>query len=333
MTKVAYIMLSNAVSITIDNGDNHVINSSHPNYNAIVGALKTKQYDSIPNLIDIPKAIAVASKGAVQVVHGQVRYNDLPVHSYLATRILDLMSQGFDIKPWTNFMEKLYSNPDPFSITQLYEFLERAKLPLCPDGDFLAYKYVRTDFRDCHTGKFNNSVGQTVTEDRKLCDNNPDNHCSKGLHFCAKGYLPSYGNGTGKTVVIVKVNPRDVVSIPKDHNCEKARACRYVVVGVLDEDYSIEDMEKSAVLPSPRNVGDLNKAKTKKTFDKGPTPLQLRILKSDGLTVRQVAKNLGVTQADIVNAAGEYFTLAKNADNPSLGYMCIKYTKKGWHHA
>jgi hypothetical protein len=33
--------------------------------------------------------------------------------------------------------------------------------------------------------------------------------------------------------MIVKVNPRDVVSIPSDYNDSKGRTCRYEVVGEL----------------------------------------------------------------------------------------------------
>jgi hypothetical protein len=31
--------------------------------------------------------------------------------------------------------------------------------------------------------------------------------------------------------MIVKINPKDVVSVPSDCNCEKLRTCRYEVVG------------------------------------------------------------------------------------------------------
>ena len=323
---INYIVLSNAVSLTLDDGDNHVITTSHPNYNSIINAIKAKNWSVIAGLIDIPKAISVASKGAVTVKNGSVYFNDLPVHSYLATRILDLMTQGFDISPWKLFMEKLYSNPDPYSITQLYEFLERAKLPICPDGDFLAYKKVRGDYTDCHTGRFDNSIGKEVVEDRAICDNNPNNTCSKGLHFCSKGYLASFG---GSRTLIVKVNPRDVVSIPSDHNAAKARACRYLVVGELNEDYTHEDMETSAVLPSPRDLDALNvKKKTVVNSSSTPNALQRRVLESDAWSVRDLAKNLGVTQADIINSAGVFYKFQKG-NGDSLGNMVMQVTYKG----
>ena len=333
MTKpMPYIMLSRGLSITIDN-EAHVINDTHPNFNPIIKAIKAKQWPEIKNLISIPTAISVASKGVVSVKNGQVYHKGLPVHSYLATRILELMQQGFDITPWTNFMEKLYQNPDPFSITQAYSFLERAKLPLCPDGDFLGYKYVRDNYFDCHTGTFDNSVGNLVREDRALCDNNPNNHCSKGLHFAAKGYLPGhYGNGTGTRIVIVKVNPKNIVSVPNDHNCEKARSCEYLVVGEIDKDYTFADMETSTVLPSPLDKKGINKVnKTSKSKDT-PSTLEQRVLKSSAETLRATAKNLGVSQAEIVNLAGKFYVINKRK-GLALGDAIIYATKAGRHWA
>jgi hypothetical protein len=324
---IPYLMLGNAVSLTLANGDNHVINSSHPNFGAIVSAIKGKTWDVIEGLIDIPKAIAAASGGKVTVNQNEIRYNGLPVHSYLASRILELLKQGFDISPWTNFMEKLYTNPDPYSITQLYTFLERAKLPLTPDGDFLAYKYVRKDFKDAHTGTMDNSIGQVVWLDRAGCDNNPDNHCSRGLHFCSKGYLPHTTQNGSYAIVLVKVNPRDVVSVPNDHNCEKARTCRYEVVGLLDDDYSIEDMEAHEVLPTPGVEVEINKP-DKKTTTTVITELQKRVVNSTGWTVREIAKNLGVKQSDIVNSAGKYYKV-KTLKGQSIGESCIEIARAG----
>jgi hypothetical protein len=45
--------------------------------------------------------------------------------------------------------------------------------------------------------------------------------------------LNSFG---GARTVIVKINPADVVSIPSDYNATKGRACRYEVVGEIDQD-------------------------------------------------------------------------------------------------
>ena len=132
-----------------------------------------------------------------------------------------------------NFMDNLYQNPSKRAVDELYGFLEKGNLPITPDGHFLAYKKVREDYKDCHSGTMDNSIGQVVEMERYNVDDNKDNTCSTGLHFCSKDYLNSFG---GARTVIVKINPRDVVSIPSDYNQTKGRACRYEVVGEIDAD-------------------------------------------------------------------------------------------------
>ena len=122
------------------------------------------------------------------------------------------------------------TNPSKRAVDELYGFLEKNSLPITPDGHFLAYKKVRQNYFDCHTGKMDNSVGKIVEMERNEVDDNKDQTCSTGLHFCSQEYLPHFGGGDSR-VVIVKINPRDVVSIPVDYNNAKGRACRYEVIG------------------------------------------------------------------------------------------------------
>jgi hypothetical protein len=111
--------------------------------------------------------------------------------------------------------------------------LEKCNLPITPDGHFLAYKKVRENYKDVHSGTMDNSVGQVVEMERHEVNDNKDQTCSTGLHFCSQSYLTSFG---GERIVIVKINPRDVVSIPSDYNDAKGRACRYEVIGELNVD-------------------------------------------------------------------------------------------------
>jgi hypothetical protein len=122
------------------------------------------------------------------------------------------------------------SNPSKRAVDELYGFLEKNNLPITPDGHFLAYKKVRDDYTDVHSGTMDNGVGQIVEMERNEVDDNKDRTCSTGLHFCSQNYLNHFG---GERIVIVKINPRDVVSIPSDYNDSKGRACRYEVIGEL----------------------------------------------------------------------------------------------------
>ncbi len=46
--------------------------------------------------------------------------------------------------------------------------------------------------------------------------------------------------------MILKVNPKDVVSIPSDYDNAKGRTCRYEVIGELErEDHFYDDEEPS----------------------------------------------------------------------------------------
>jgi hypothetical protein len=130
-------------------------------------------------------------------------------------------------------MENLMTNPSKRAVDELYGFLEKNSLPITPDGHFLAYKKVRNDYLDIHSGTMDNSVGKIVEMERNEVDDNKDRTCSSGLHFCSQDYLPHFGNGSDNRVVILKINPRDVVSIPSDYNNAKGRACRYEVVGEI----------------------------------------------------------------------------------------------------
>ena len=118
-------------------------------------------------------------------------------------------------------------------------------MPITEDGHFLAYKKVRDDYKDVHSGTFDNSVGQVVSMVRNKVDENKDNTCSSGLHFCSFDYLKSFG---GTRIMILKINPADVVSIPSDHFQQKGRTCRYEVIGEVPvEEDRVNILSKQAV--------------------------------------------------------------------------------------
>jgi hypothetical protein len=147
--------------------------------------------------------------------------------------MIEMLQEDFPVAPLVNFMENLMQNPSMNSVNELYGFLEKNNLPITSDGHFLAYKKVRENYLDCHSGTMDNSVGKIVEMERNQVDDVADRTCSTGLHFCSEDYLNHFG---GERIMIVKVNPRDVVSIPSDYNRSKGRACRYEVVGELGAD-------------------------------------------------------------------------------------------------
>jgi len=227
----SYIVLDNGLSLSIGMQPYNV-DRTHPNFDKIVEAVKADEWDSIPDLIDIVKSVVAFGNGRIEVnaEQGTVAYNGEELHSSLTDRILGLMSEGFTIEPLTKFLDNLMENTSKRAVDELYGFLEYGKMPITEDGHFLAYKRVRADYRSVHDGKTDNSIGNIVEMPRNKVDENKDETCSHGLHFCSHGYLSQF---SGDRVVVLKINPRDVVAIPSDYNNTKGRACRYEVVGEL----------------------------------------------------------------------------------------------------
>lgn len=229
MTKVSYVLQGDNLIVVVDS-HTHAVDPSHPNYSKIIEAVKEADFDNLADLINMTRVIEDFSQGLFEVTNGQVFYDGNPIHSALQDRMLDMIEQDFDVDPLINFIANLMENPSNQAVDQLYGFLEKNLLPLTSDGHFLAYKSVREDYKDRHTGTFNNSIGSVCEMPRNTVQDNPNVTCSNGLHFCSLDYLNGF-YGAGGHVMVVKINPRDVVSIPTDYNESKGRCCRYEVVG------------------------------------------------------------------------------------------------------
>jgi hypothetical protein len=225
-----FLIQGDNVVVVIDNKP-HTINKTHITYQKVVDAIKAGDWEAVKESIEPKKVVLNYGNGNVSIQGETLFWKNRELHTTLAVKMIEMLKEGFPIEPMVNFMDNLYQNPSKRAVDELYGFLEKGNLPITPDGHFLAYKKVRDNYLDVHSGTMDNSVGQIVEMERYNVDDNKDNTCSTGLHFCSKEYLNSFG---GERTVIVKINPADVVSIPSDYNSTKGRACRYEVVGELD---------------------------------------------------------------------------------------------------
>jgi hypothetical protein len=226
-----YLIQGKNIVVIIDNQP-HTVTSTHIGYEKIKQAIKDNDWDAVKDVIDPKKQILEYGAGNVAIQGSKVFWKEREMHGVLTNRLIEMYQDGFPVEPLIAFMENLMQNPSKRAVEELYGFLEKGNLPLTPDGYFLAYKKVRADFRDCHTGTMDNSVGQTVEMERNAVDDDQNRTCSAGLHFFSKEYLTHFGSSDSRTVIL-KINPRDVVSIPTDYNNAKGRACRYEVIGEL----------------------------------------------------------------------------------------------------
>ncbi len=235
-TSITVTVTEDGMSILVD-GHTRSIATDHPNYAKIKAALIADDLPAISKLISIANQVIDYGKGKFSIVAGQVIFDGKPMHNACVDRVLKMMREGYDLDPMLAFLDRLYNNTSFRVVNELWPFLEKSKVAIDPEGYIIAYKVVRNDYMDKHTGTFDNSVGETPNMPRRDVDDNQDKTCSDGLHFCSETYLPWYGSGVregGDRVMIVRVDPANVVAIPTDHKDAKGRAWIYEVIGELD---------------------------------------------------------------------------------------------------
>ena len=313
-----YLIQGSNIVVVIGN-KSHTISKTHITYNKVLEAIKASDWDSLPDIIEPKKVVLNYGAGNVSIQGETLFWKGKELNTGLSVRMIQMLQEGFPIEPMVNFMENLYKNPSHRAVTELYGFLEKNNLPITPDGHFLAYKKVRANYFDVHSGTMDNSIGNVVEMERHEVNDNKDQTCSTGLHFCGMSYLSCFG---GDRTVIVKVNPADVVSIPSDYNDAKGRACRYEVIGELNvnpEDAFVASVQTTAVGSKPVQVGP----KTGDTpFKKGYT---------DGYTGRDYTNTYRYGTKEATNYTDGYEMGEQDALNGDVErYRYVQTTAPGY---
>lgn len=205
--------------------DTYAADKDHKNFKQALQHCVDGEFEEAINLINIEKAITSYVDGNIRIADGQLFYQDIEIKSGLVDRIVNDMQNGEDFKFYLPFLE----NPSKTAVTRLFDFLEANDIEITPDGHFLAWKVIRDDWTDCYTGKFDNSIGKLVKMPRTHVVEDENQTCEAGLHVCARSYIKHFRWGDQK-LVVVKVHPRDVVSIPVDYGNAKMRTCQYKVI-------------------------------------------------------------------------------------------------------
>lgn len=90
-------------------------------------------------------------------------------------------------------------------------------------------------YTDSHSKTFEIKLGIPVKEDRKNCNADPAQGCSKGLHLGTDAYIREYFPNGG-VVLACLFNPANVVAVPLDGNFTKMRVCEYFPYAKLNVD-------------------------------------------------------------------------------------------------
>lgn len=222
---------------------------THSNFDELV-ALAYAGDTSVVELFDTERALAKAFadvvEGRVAVRGGVVYFDDDAQDNAITEAILRFHEAGENFSPLVKFMENVQANPQVESREQFFRYLQTYDLPIDDDGNVILYKGVSEGddgaFYSTHAGhafvngvefkgvKVPNRLGDVVTMPRSEVDFDPNSACSSGLHSGTHSYAGFYGD----TLMYIKVNPRDVVSVPHDVSSQKVRVCRYEVVDFAD---------------------------------------------------------------------------------------------------
>jgi hypothetical protein len=230
-----------------------VAHSTHPYFDRIVeGALADDV--SVADLFDLSLRVGTKLTQLTERIasaHGLLYFDGEPMDDELSGTVLRFIAEGVDDwKPLALFFENVMQNPNEHSREHLYRWLKSEAFTLTDDGMIVGYKSVHSKCDGTYQsdvsgravvdgevvdGKIPNNPGTVVSMPRNEVTFDPTVGCSVGLHVGTYAYALGYH---GNVVMEVKVNPRDVVSVPTESSDQKMRVCRYEVVGVVEEKYT-----------------------------------------------------------------------------------------------
>jgi len=237
----AKTLTNGTLTVVVDGSEVYTARSDRPKWNEIFVAFKAGNDKLLLALMSMKAVVENYTVGHLSVDGTGVTYNGSPIHTVDADRVMAFLREGLPYQPIANYMARCRKNQSARAITELYPFLEHRNMPLTPEGFIIAYKAVQSNFYSIKgnkttvvlQGKTNeeghilNEIGATIEIERSSCDDNFRNGCSFGLHAGSLAYAMSWGS----RVILILIDPADVVSIPEDCNCQKLRCCKYKVLG------------------------------------------------------------------------------------------------------
>ena len=236
-----HIRTNGGMTVLVNN-ESYTFARDHLAFGKLVEAVNNNDKDGFVDLYhrysSVQSIANNTSGGSVTFSDGRLfqngkELNNRPAYELFCNRLNDLVQDGFSCSSLLLFIENLLQNPSYSSIEQLLLFMESNQLPITEDGYFLAYKSVRSDYLDKYTGTIDNSPGKSPPPlKRSEVDDNSNNVCSHGYHVGGLDYSGPGGtyNDSGDKVVIVKVHPKNVVSVPTDYSHGKCRVTEYLVL-------------------------------------------------------------------------------------------------------
>lgn len=191
----------------------------------------------------------------LSIQNGHIFFGDNRLEETLANHMMSLLDEENvpkDEKMWRSyvkFLDNLYQNADEDIRQQLFRWMEYENkagngFAITDDGCIVGYKGCEGSVLEPVSvfsgnaivdgvevnGKIPNKVGSVIEMPRSAVQKDPAVGCSVGLHVGTRDYATQWA----PILLLVKVNPRDVVSVPYECESQKMRVCRYEVLKVID---------------------------------------------------------------------------------------------------
>lgn len=242
----------NRYTVILD-GQPHLFDPSHHHYIGLVECVHAGDSDEFVTLLNEGSVIEDWSEGSFEFRKGtgHLYFEDEQIATDPTNRILECIKQGFPHEFMLKYLTNLYDNVSERAVQESYKWSSHKGLPITEDGMMVGYKGVKTysgegvngkngqikdgDLVDIYTGKsFRNNVGDKCSmKRRQVCDDHTQG-CSSGLHVGTYEYACQWAGGSG-SVVLVKFNPKDIVSVPSDCEHQKLRVSDYEVISIARE--------------------------------------------------------------------------------------------------
>lgn len=227
-----FMMTPNSIVIVKD-GQPVIVNHDHINFNRIKAQLEEDSTYQ-PKLLEPVRILEEFSHMGLSYKDGQIKLDGYNFKSQMFDRLVKAIQDNETedaLKRLFAFVRRALNHPDKVTSERIFDFARHNSIEITEDGMLIGYKKVRSDYKDIHSGTFDNSPGNVLEMPRQTVEADHNKTCAPGLHFAAKHYLPHFGSsGSGDRVVRVMVDPADIVGIPFDYADSKCRTCKYVVL-------------------------------------------------------------------------------------------------------
>lgn len=267
----AYTITNDCVSVVI-RGEVITVRRGSVNFEAARQAVINEQWEGIEKVLIPGHAVEKWLGKGFFFREGVIFYGEDKIDPRLSERMVKMAAQGDNPTALMKFWRRLQHNPSMRSVEQLYGFLENKGIPIDDEGFILAYKAIRADYKDFHSGKCDNTVGQVLSMPRNRISDDPNQACHYGFHVGALEYASTFG-GSDRRIVVCRVDPADVVCVPYDHSMQKVRVCRYEVLSEHgDQSFLSDTYHPSDPDFSNENEGEYYKDYPEDVESSGNTP-------------------------------------------------------------